>query len=419
MSNPSALSAIEYEAEGAGAFGEDVASFATHRLPIRGPVDASGLLHPKVDPERSQQTRQGGSPYVIMAQGGSFKTKLDLPGHGSTMVGSPTLDAIETIFGYVWGNVALSSAASTTLTGGTAAVPTTTASGTFSAGSMCRIGSVNDARGGGQFYGIATHVTTSLTLLNAMNAGATNGDVLYPVTCIYPAETVTSSAFAPGVGAGTVPGLRFRLLTGNLRYECHGCYPTSVSLTGLNVGERPTAEITWAVSWWRLTTGTFPSVVASNQYNPAPIAAGSLNVNTIGTTTINRRAARNFTVNYKLGIVPLPGPGGANIYQTVVGCRRTVDEIRVSWTEDADAATTTPVLEGYWLDGLPRHLEWSGSVTNGSAIGILMRSINICDARPVQKMDGGINRIMVTAEANTGATLTNDLTQTAFILGFS
>jgi len=415
MASPAALGSIEYAAE--TNFAEVSTAFATHRIPVIGMVDASGLTWAKEDSGRVEQFRQGGSPHVLMGQGGSFTTKIDLCGHGATTAGSPTLDAIETFLGLVIGNIALSSAASTTLTGGTAAVPTTTASGTFSAGGLCRVGVggiAADTRGNGQFHAIGTHVTTTLTLLTALNGAATNGDVLFPAAMIYPSET-------PSVGLnGTVPGLRFRLLTANLQYACHGCYPTAVSFTGFNTGERPQITITWAVSRWDSVVATFPSAVASNQYNPAMVAAGSLFVADVGTSSRSgaARIYRNFSIDYTLGMVGLPGPGGVGIYQSIVGCRRTVDKIKVSWTEDADAATATPVLQGYGTGSTSKHVLWTGSVTAGSAIGIYMPKVCISSVG-VQKMDGDINRISVEGMAYTGGTTTNDLTASAFRLGMA
>lgn len=413
MSNPSALGAIEYEAE--TNFGEDVTTFATHRIPHRGRVDASGLRHDKIDSERVVQYRNDGTQWVLMAMGGSFKTLLDLPGHGTTTAGSPTVDALETFLGYVFGNTALSSGTSTTLTGGTATVPTTTAAGTFSAGGLCVIGALGDGRGNGQMHAIATHVVLNLTLLTAMDGAPLNGDILYPVGMMYTSEGPTAAGL---LGSGATPGLRFRLLTGNLRYECHGCYPTAVSLSGFSPGGRPQIEITWAVSWWRYTTATFPSVVASNTYNPAATAAGSVFLNDFGTATRVKRAVRDFRIDYSLGMVPLEGPGGANQYQKCVGCRRTPDKIKVSWTEDADAATTTPVLPGKATAQTFQHLLATLSTAAGSRIGFYFRRLAVTTV-PIQSDNGGINRLSVEAEAQVSTTTTNDLTLSAFCMGFA
>ena len=268
MSNPGALGAAVYSPESSPAnFGEDVTTFNTLRVPIIKPIDVSKLQHPKIDPKRVVQYRNDNTQFILGPMGGSFDTTIYLPGHGSTTAGATTLGLTETFLGYVLGNVAVSAAAGTTLTGGTATVPITTASGTFTPGALCRIGSINDARGNGQFAAIATHVTTNLTLLTAIDGAPNNGDVLYSAVNFYPSENPTTTQ---------ITGLRFLLLTANLCYEVHGCYPMSWTLSGFNPGEIPTCTITWGVSWWRYSTVTFPSVVATEQFQPAPTAGGSM-----------------------------------------------------------------------------------------------------------------------------------------------
>ncbi len=407
MSNPSALGAICYEAESGWA--EDVTTFSTFRIPTRNAIDASGLEHAKEESGRTEQYRNAGSQHVLMTMGGSFKMDLDLTGHGSTMVGSPSLTARETLIGLVLGNAALSASASTTLTGGTAAVPTTTASGTFSAGGLCRVGTLGDTDGNGQMYAIGTHVTTTLTLLGALDGAPQNGAVLYPVAQMYPSSSPTSTS---------ITGLRFLLQTANLQYECHGCYPMSVSFSGLSTGERPTMSITWGVSWWRYSTATFPSATSSDSFLPAPVAAGSFNVQTVGTTTRNTRSIRNFSLEYTLGIEPLLGPGGVNAYQKVIGATRTNDSIKLSWTEDADAATTTPVLPGYGTATNSKHVEYTLSTIDGSAVGFKFPKVCISNVA-VQKADGNLNRLTVEAMAYTGDTTTSALTLAALVLGFA
>lgn len=404
MSNPAALGAICYEAE--SAFGEDVTTFATHRYPVVGAVDTSGLVHTKVAPERVVQYRNDGTQWVLMTQEGTVKVRFDWAGHGTTTVGSPSIDAIETILGLVVGNVALSASASTTLTGGTATIPTTTASGTFSAGGVCWIGAGGlsaDGRGNGQLYPISTHSTTNLTLLANMDGAPSNGDVLAPAVMIYPSEAPTTVS---------ITGIRLLLLTANLCYECHGCYPMSIVFTGLNPGERPQIEVTWGVSWWRYSTATFPSTVTSNQYNPAPIAAGSLFMNDLGTSTRTggaKRIFRQFSIEHVLGIVPLRGPGGASPYQQIIGARRIPDRVTWRWTEDADAQTTSPVLPGKGTAQTFQHACWTGSVTPGSRIGAYARRLCIKNVA-VQAANDNLNRLTVEAEAYTGTVTTNDLT---------
>lgn len=410
MSNPAALGALSYEAE--SSWGEDVTTFATYRLQTTKPIDTSGLTLTKIPSEITQQYRQGGSQWIKTTYGGSFTFRLWLTGHGSTMVGSPSVTARETLMGIIFGTApALSASASTTLTGGTAAAPTTTASGTFSAGSLCRVGSINDTRGNGQMYAIGTHVTTTLNLLGALNGAPTNGDVLYPVVQLPIPESPTSSSNA-------ITPTRWLLQTANHQHECHGCFPMSVSF-GLETGQPPFMDVTMGVSWWRYSTATFPSTTSTDTFLPAAIAGGSWNVNTVGTTTRNARSYRNFTLNHTLGVVPLEGPGGINPNQKIVGARRISDRIQITWTEDCEAATTTPALPALYTATNFLHGEFTASAADGTAFGFKCPSLCIVDPVPVQRMDNGLNRITITAEAYTGATTTSELTLAAIVYGMA
>jgi hypothetical protein len=405
MANPGALGSITYETE--ASFGVDTTTFTTYRLPITAPVDASGLVHSKVDSERVVQYRNDGSAWILSTMGGSFKTKLYLSGHGSTTSSTVTLTGLETLLGYVFGNVAASASSGTTFAAGTATAPTTAASGTFSPGSIGFAGSLADGRGGGQAFVVSTHATTTLNLLTALGAAPNNGDVCFSAATIYPNELPTST---------TVQSLRFLLQTANLSYELHGCFPTAVSISGLNPGELPAIEVTWAVAWWRYSTATFPSTVATETHNPGAVAAGSLFVNDVGTATRATRTFRNFTIDYTMGMETLKGPGGVNQYQDVVGCRRTVDKIKVSWTEDADANTTTPVLPGYGTGTANKHLLYTSSTAAGSRIAIYLPKVCISNVA-LQKIDQNLNRLTCEGMAYTSGTTTNDLTLSAFRMG--
>ena len=117
--------------------------------------------------------------------------------------------------------------------------------------------------------------------------------------------------------------------------------------------------------------------------------------------------------------MPLLGPGGANAYQTIIGAKRTPSHIKVSWTEDADAATATPVLDGYHSASgdVRKHLMVTLSTTNGSAMGVYFPNLCITGARPVQMNGNGINQLAIEATAYTGATTTSELTLSAMRIG--
>lgn len=416
MSNSSALSALEYAPE--SAFAESSTTFATLRINTLTPPSAAGLTWAKEAQGTTKQYAHDDGEYVLMTQGGSFDITLDLTGHGSTTVGSPTVSALETLLGYVIGNVSASLPASTTLTGGTATAPTTTASATFPAGGLCRIGSLGDGRGNGQFYAVSTHVTTTLNLLTGMTTTPTNGDVLYPACNLYFHETLNFH----GLNA-TTPSLRFRFLFQGLQYACHGCVPTAFSLLNLAPGGRPQIKITFQVARWAaVTTGTFPSAVSTHTNLPAPVAGGSLFFNTVGTATRAVRTIRDLQIDVTLGMSVLPGYGGVGAYQDKVDCVRLPSTVKWSWLEDADStATATPALQTFaTASGSTsyKHVLATLNATDGSAVGIYTPNLHV-SMIPVQGTANGINTMRFEGMARTGPTRTNDLTASALRIGLS
>ncbi len=407
MSRSSRFGAVLYNTE--SAWGEDLTTFGT-RLPVLTQVDVSGLSHEKMPPDRVVQYRNDDTLHVPMLMGGSFKVKLYLTGHGSATSGATSLSALETFLGLVCGNSAVSSATGTTATGGTATVPTTAAVSGFSAGSMCRIGALGDGRGNGQFYAITSHATSSLTLLTGTPVAPNNGDVVYSAGMIYPSENP---------GTNTITGLRFLLQTANLEYEAHGCYPTAWTWSGHNTGEVPTVEIDFAVSWWRYSIATFPTVTAVDEHTPAACAAGSVFVNVFSTATSALRAVRGLSINWTLGTQALMGVGGVNQYQGIVGAVRVPDDIRLTILEDAPAATTTPALDGFWDSTNRYHVMCTLNPQATKAVGIYFPRMVVVGQRPQQRDDGGINRVAIELKAAVSTLTTNDLTLSAARIAFA
>lgn len=409
MSHSAKIGAVLYEAESAWA--EDVTTFATYRLPVLDEVDTSGLLWPKSEPDRVMQYRSDRADAIKMTMGGSFRTKMYLTGHGSTCAGAVTIKGIETLIGEVLG-VAAIGPAGTTATGGTATIVTTTSSGTFAAGGLCRIGALGDGDGNGQMYPISTHSAQNLTVLVNLDGAPANGAVIYSTCLMYPSVTATNA----------ITGKRFLLVKQNLSYECHGVYPMSITFSGLNIGEKPTVEIEWGVSWWRHSTVTPPSAVATDDFAPAANAAGSFFIGTVGTATraaANLRSVRDLSVTYTLGIAPVTSPGGVNAYQATTAAFRVDDEVMVSWVEDADANTASPVLGGFYEGTDSKHIMVTLNTIDGKSVGMYFRNCCSADPYPVQFNHNGRNAVRKNYYAKVGPTATDALTLSPFLLGFA
>jgi hypothetical protein len=410
MSHSAKIGFISYEVESAWA--ENVSTFTTYRLPVLDEVDTSGLRWGKTEAERVSQYRSDGSPHILMTMGGSFRTKMYLTGHGTTAAGAVTIKGIETLLGDVLGVSAIGPAG-TTATGGTATVVTTTSSGTFASGGLCRIGALGDGDGNGQMYPIATHSAQNLTLLVDLDGAPVNGAVIYSTCLMYPSVT----------GSNAITGKRFLLGKANLSKECHGCWPMSITFSGLNAGEKPTVEIEWGVSWWDWSTSTPPSAVATDDFAPAANASGSFFIGTVGTSTRhptnNLRKVQDLSVTYTLGMSVDRTPGGVNAYQDVTAVFRIDDQVAVSWAEPADANTASPVLGGFYEGTDKKHIMITGNAIDSKAWGMYLRNCCSADPYPVQFTHNGRNFLRKTYVAYVGPTTTNALTLSPFLLGFS
>jgi hypothetical protein len=400
MGNPVSLVEVNYEAE--TNFGEDVDTVATYKLHLREPVDTGDLEQKKIASGTVSAYRGEPGDWILGTFEGTFKTKLALPGHGSATTGAITISALETLLGLVFGN-AVTTATGSTLTGGTATTPTTTDSGTLDPGDLCFIGALGDGDGEGQCYPVVTHSAQNLTLGIDLQGAAANGAVRYGGTTVYPHSDATNTNYT---------GVRMAIASANTQYLCHGCFPTAVAISGLNPGEVPMIDITWKTAWWEYKNSTFPSTVSSDTFQPAATAAGSFVVNTVGTSTnssTTRRIYRDMTLEIDLGTVECRGPGGYNAYQDIVGAKRGQDSCKLTWTEYAEATTTTPALPGFGTATARKHAALTLSVNDGSRVAFYWPSLRVMNV-PRRIDIGGINGYRIECMAGVGPTTTSALT---------
>lgn len=393
---------------------EDLVTFTT-RMPLLSAVDVSGLEQAMIDPERVVQYRNDGTPGILGPQGGGFSTEFYLTGHGSATSGATALTSLFTLLGRVFGAAAVAAASGTTFAGGgTALVPVSVASGTFAAGSLCRAGVANDARGGGQFYAIGTHAATAVNLLTGMPAAPSAADIMHSAEMAYTLEAPASFAMT---------GIRWNLQTATHQYTCHGCFPKAVSFSGAGKnGELPKVKIDWGLSWFAPRAATFPNALSVETFTHKPVSQSSFFLAPVGTVARAgaTRNLRSFSIDYTLGVQPLMGIGGVGPYQAIVGAKRTPDDITITIEEDAEAATTAPALAAIFdacAAGTAYHALYTLGAIAGSAIAMRFNRLFATGPRPVQHSADGVTMSKLSFKARTSTTNTNDLTSAAFILG--
>ncbi len=396
------LASVEYSTE--TTFGEDTSTYATRLLTL-GMIDLSGL---KIGREQVGVTQQRPHEDVVGVRtfyDGSFTLEFLLTGHGGTTAGALTATELCTLLGHVVGakrtaDVGTTGAASGTATG------LELAAGTFVAGSILRAGALGDGRGGGQAYRVGTVGSNpEATLLTAMPAALNNGDVVYAMQLVHPLET-------PGT-CSTVQALRFRFLSPNEQYECHGCWANSLEF--LNLNTVPRVKIGFRCAWWETANTTFPSTASTDAKAGAPVANGSMFLQTYGTTTRQTFNYQDLSIRIDLSCIPIEGPGAAIDRQKVIDVRRQRCQASVSATFPAEATGTQTLLDMYNADGY-QHMLVTLSVTDGRALAFYFPRLAMQDDTPIQRDSGGLNRVMASWKALTNTVTTSDLTMANWVL---
>ena len=396
--NPSKLQRLNWKQESAWA--ENVTSMSgAYAIPALGRVDYT-VNQPMVDTMRTTQYRNEGTigapgPWDI-----TLGFDMHLAGHGSTTAGAITVQDHETFLGWIFGGGPTRTATSgTTINGGTSTTTNlvTTSSGTFAPGGIFWLGAKGDGAGDGQANVVDTHTLTDLVPEFAVPSAPVDQAVVYSGVNIYTVEDATSSS---------ITGARTQLFTANQQILCHGVFPTSAQLSGFKGGEFPQVKVGLRGSWAEMRADTFPDATAMSILTPAPVAGGSLNIQAYGTTTRQALSWRDLTVDFTLGVQPLPGGDGVDAYQSIVGARRTVDKILITVTLDAPAASTSPTWWTAFLTNGWHHILWNGTAANGQRVAWYAPRCRIIGNRPTQSSNGELNAITLQfeAHADTGET---------------
>jgi hypothetical protein len=395
------LQTFAWEAESSWA--ENVGTFSKGVRLIE-PIDPSGIKRVMLPPERVVSARNDGTPGPWDIQ---FSFSVWWTGRGSTSAGAVTLTDLYALIGQGIGGAAVAAASGTTLTGGTVNIPTTTSSGTFSAGGIAPIGTLTDGDGCGQAHAIATHVANDMTLLTNMIGAPVNGAILYAPDLAY---TASSSC--------QLTGFRSRIETSDGQWYVHGCVITGMTITQTNPGETPRLTFTVVGSWAESVANSFPTASPSGPTAPKVVhnASGSCFFNTVGTATSAHISLRQLALNLTLGISLDKGGRGVNAAQVITGAARTQDTLTVSAMVDALGADATPLYGDEFITNPFKHMLITFGGGDGNGIAAYLRNLCYEGDQPIQTVLDGRNRIPLMFRAYNGDTTTNDLTRAMLVL---
>jgi hypothetical protein len=398
--------AWDIETNGTTAWAEDVDTM-TYGLRLAEPFDPTGITRRSFAPDRVVGVRNDGTKMTPGTWDINFSFSCWWTGRGSSSSGAVSLSDLYRLIGHALGTSAVAAAAGSTLTGGTVNIPTTTASGTWSAGGLIPLGVLGDGDGNGQFHAIATHSAQNMTLLTNMQGAPVNGAVMYAADLAYTAAS-----------AGVMTGLRFRFETANLQWVIHGVVITGISISQTNPGETPRITFTCRGSWAEYKAAAFPtaSPAAPTANKVSHNASGSCFLASVGTATSTLVQLRQLAINIGLGVSILEGGQGVNANQTITGATRTPDTVTVDASLAAPAATTAPAYADLWEANTSQHMLVTFQSGDQNAVAAYLRNMCWTGNRPSQSTMNGVNVVNLQWMAYNGTTTTNDLTRSMLVL---
>jgi len=405
MSQPSNINAHLMADE--ASFGDSTVTTFDERPQIVGPVVPSGLTQEIIPLALAKQYANQGHWGALGPYGGSFEITSYLAGHGSTCAGAITANAQETMLSRAIGGLNVAQVG-TTLSGSTSASEWALTAGTQVDGAVGFLGVLGDGDGEGQAFATDNPATfTSLIEVDAIPAAAA---VQRAASNIYPIETSAND---------TIVSTRHEFMSGRQKYNAWGCFPTGVSITGINAGELPQATTTYGTSYWAAeSASTFPTATSMDTDIPAPVAAGSFHMSAVGTATRTLHTVRDVSIDIGVNVIPLFGPGMANARQIITGARRVGVSAQISFTIDAEAAGTD-TLGAIFTGSTWQQIMYTCSTEDGSALAFWFPRCRADGPRPVQFDDGGITRMRITMMAHSTLDTSSALTHASFIIAQS
>lgn len=404
----SAFATQEVHFSDEGAFCENADSPGTNTYSKRIPVLSVDSGPPDQDRQAdgSLQSRQNESRPGFLGPkgGGEFGFTTHLPGYGATTASGALA---ETWFqqllsdGLGGSNVAEVGAACTA--GSDATYFTYATGGTAVAHGAIRVGAKGDGRADGQFVVPGSiDAFRNVTLLTAMAGTPTNADTMFAAQVAYPIETVgVSKRFWHG---RTDSGAQYHFL---------GCHLNSLKMN-FPIGGLPTVNWGYRYAYWARSAIAMPTASSMEVCEVAPIAGGSVYLQTVGTATRSVISPSEINLSLDIGLAEQVGPAaGMGTYQYIhnfsrLRCIPTVSFL-VPWSTTYDGSLYT--ADG--TDTTHKHILVSLSCGNSTACGFYLPRCYPVGPVPAIENYNGMSYQRLTYRGREGAVTTSDLTRSA------
>jgi len=338
------------------------------------------------------------------------------PGHLTAPTGALTETWAQDLLSEGLGGGSIAQNGTTVSVGSTTTAWTVASGTTWDTGSIGRVGVKGDGRGDGQAFILSSTASNSFTSLVALAGAPASPDVVYGAQVAYHDENValtgmTTFRFLVGYSSSPTTGAQYHLMGGQL---------AGVSFS-IPTGGMPEITWRWRFAYWARSAVTIPSSSLSllNDFH-APVLAGSMFIQDVGTATRATITPAEMTLTLNLGLEPVVGPGGVGSYQYIVGWQRTLCKptLRVSipWTTAYETWFDTSNASFVF-----KHILFTANPsTDGRSVGFYMPRVFPVGNRPSAPVEvNGQLYVPVTFEGREGPTTTTHLTRSAirFFMG--
>lgn len=335
-----------------------------------------------------------------------------LPGHFTTTAGSLTPTWVHDLISDGLGGSKTNFAGTTVSSASSASSITPAVTTNLAAGEIICVGSKGDGGGDGQ-AAVVNSPGSPTTLLTALPAEPADNAVIYATQTSYPdestAHTLGTKRFMAGWTSSPTAGQQYHLMGGQLA-TLGFSFP-------LATNELPTVSLGYRFAYWQRAAMTIPHTSLSRESNfAAPCAGGSVFYQSFGTATRGTLTPASVDLTIDLGLEPIYGPGGAGIYQQIVGWVRTGSKPTLTMVVPWDSAYET-LFDTANQSYTYKHILFTSNAIDGRRVGFYMPRCMIVGNRPSQPtIINGQTYVTVQFVGVESTTTTSELTRSAWRL---
>jgi len=372
-----------------------------NRVPI---ISATCSLEQSRENDQTVQSRKNVQrPGFVGVRTGTLEMVTLVPGLTTDPLAGPIVTNWSTdLLGWGLGG-SLTADDGGTVSAGTSGSSFTLTGATITPGAFIRIGVKNDGRCDGQAGVVSTFAAGVTTLLTALPGTPTAVDTARTTSTIYPTE------------ANPTQTLRFlfALTDSGAQFHCMGCQLESFS-DEIDIASGRPMRRTWKyrIAYWDRSSVSIPSAVAMPNADTAPIAGGSLFVNTFGTAVRNIEECGSLTLALEMGLIPQMGPRASQEpYGNITGWVSNGCVPTLTWT----VPYTNQAAADFDLDGSDKtvfkHVMFTSNGTAGRCQGFYLPRMFPVGTKPTYTAVNGLTYVTKVMRGTESTTTTSELTR--------